>query len=154
MCLYSGGLIIGRISASEIWGAYFSEGLFIYLFNLYICIYIYIFFSLGGGGGGSIIGILRYLTRATSFYLRKKAGFFSSFTAKNTYSTEKSGNEDAEGHEASTDKEIQELTDAVMKTFSLENPKMFDKYNISANSCARPGYFMRSVLLWNLMYLQ
>ena len=35
MGLYSGGLIIGRIFASEIWGAYFREGLF-----------------WGGGGGG------------------------------------------------------------------------------------------------------
>ena len=35
MGLYLGGLIIGRIFASEIWGAYFWEGLF--------C---------GGGGGG------------------------------------------------------------------------------------------------------
>ena len=100
-----------------------------------------------------IIGLLRYLTRATSSYLRKKQDF-SSFTTKNTYNTEKSGNEDAESYEASTDKEIQELTDAVVKTFSLENPIMFDKYKISANSCARPGYCMRSVLLWKLMYLQ
>ena len=44
MGLYSGGLIIGRIFASEIWGTYFREGL-----------------SLGGGGGGLIIGILRYV---------------------------------------------------------------------------------------------
>ena len=36
MGLYSGGLIIGRIFASEIWGAYFREGLF---------------FFFGGGGG-------------------------------------------------------------------------------------------------------
>ena len=69
MGLYSGGLIIGRISALEIWGAYFGEGLFIYLFILFI----YLFF---GGGGVVIIGLLRYLTRATSSYLRKKAGFF------------------------------------------------------------------------------
>ena len=38
MGLYSGGLIIGRIFTSEIWGAYFREGLFI-------------FFFFGGGGG-------------------------------------------------------------------------------------------------------
>ena len=44
MGLYSGGLIIGRIFASEIWGAYFRGGLFINFF-----FYIYIFF-LGGGG--------------------------------------------------------------------------------------------------------
>ena len=42
MGLYTGGLIIGRIFASEIWGAYFREGLYL-------------------GGGGLIIGILRYL---------------------------------------------------------------------------------------------
>ena len=29
MGLYSGGLIIERIFASEIWGAYFQEGLFL-----------------------------------------------------------------------------------------------------------------------------
>ena len=29
MGLYSGGLIIGRICAPEIWGAYFQEGLFL-----------------------------------------------------------------------------------------------------------------------------
>ena len=44
MGLYSGGLIIGRIFASEIWGAYFREGLF-----------------LREKGGGAIIGILRWL---------------------------------------------------------------------------------------------
>ena len=43
MGLYSGGLIIGRISASEIWGAYFWEGLFIH--------YYYFLFWAGGGGG-------------------------------------------------------------------------------------------------------
>ena len=37
MGLYSGGLIIGRIFASEIWGAYFLKGLF------------------GGGGGGGLL---------------------------------------------------------------------------------------------------
>ena len=46
MGLYLGGLI-GRIFASEIWGAYFREGLFIFFFG-------------GGGGVGLIIGILRY----------------------------------------------------------------------------------------------
>ena len=40
MGLYTGGLIIGRILASEIWGAYFREDLFL---------------------AGLIIGILRYL---------------------------------------------------------------------------------------------
>ena len=40
MGLYLGGLIIGKIFASEIWGAYFREGL------------LFLFFFLGGGGGG------------------------------------------------------------------------------------------------------
>ena len=72
MGLYSGGLIIGRIFASEILGAYFRKGLFIYLFiylfsYYFICLFIYFififiylfillllllfFFFLGGGGG-------------------------------------------------------------------------------------------------------
>ena len=42
MGLYSGGLIIRRIFVSEIWGAYFQEGLFFLLF------YYYIFFLEGG----------------------------------------------------------------------------------------------------------
>ena len=41
MGLYLGGLIIGRIFTSEIWGAYFQEGLFLFFYS---------FFSLGGGG--------------------------------------------------------------------------------------------------------
>ena len=132
---------MGSISASEIWGLIFGRAyLFIYLFILFILFYFIIFFWRGGGGGGGgegfIIGILRHLTRATSSYRRKKAGFcFSSFTAKNTYSTEKSDDEDAENHEASTDKEIQELTDAVMKTFSLEHPIICDKCNICKLVC-------------------
>ena len=48
MGLYSGGLIIRRIFASEIWGAYFREGLLFFFFL---------------GGGGLNIGILRYLER-------------------------------------------------------------------------------------------
>ena len=58
MGLYSGGLIIGRIFASEILGAYFREGLFCFLF---FCFFCFCFFFGGGGGGGLIIGILRYL---------------------------------------------------------------------------------------------
>ena len=38
MGLYLGGLIVGRIFAFEIWGAYFREGLLLFFF--------------GGGGGG------------------------------------------------------------------------------------------------------
>ena len=48
MDLYLEGLIIGRIFASEVWGAYFRKGLFIYLFFYFILIF---FFFLGGGGG-------------------------------------------------------------------------------------------------------
>ena len=44
MGLYLGGLIIGRIFASEIWGAYFRKVLFFLFFIFY--------FFLGGGGGG------------------------------------------------------------------------------------------------------
>ena len=47
---YSGGLIIGRIFASEIWGLIFERASFSFLF-----------FFLGGGGVGLIIGILRYV---------------------------------------------------------------------------------------------
>ena len=73
MGLYSGGLIIGRIFASEIWGAYFPEGLFFIYFFIYLFIYIYIFiclfiylfyFIFFFWGGGIIIGILRYVKRA------------------------------------------------------------------------------------------
>ena len=53
MALYSVGLIIGRIFASEIWGAYFQEGLFLgggLLSEFYgICL----FFSVSGGFPGS-----------------------------------------------------------------------------------------------------
>ena len=56
MGLYSGGLIIGRIFASEIWGAYFREGLFG-----------------GGGGGGLIIGILRYISKITQTRLFRQS---------------------------------------------------------------------------------
>ena len=48
MGFYTGGLIIGRIFASE-WGAYFREGLFLFI----IYLFLYQFF-LGGGGGGSL----------------------------------------------------------------------------------------------------
>ena len=46
MCLYSGGRIIGGLSASEIWGAYFREGLFL---------------------EGLIFGILRYFDKEALF---------------------------------------------------------------------------------------
>ena len=43
MGLFLGGFIIGRIFASEIFGAYFREGLFICLF-IYLFIFIFYFF--------------------------------------------------------------------------------------------------------------
>ena len=43
---YTAGLIIGRIFASEIWGAYFRYDLLLFFL---------------GGGGGVIIGILRHI---------------------------------------------------------------------------------------------
>ena len=46
MRLYSGGLIIGRTFASEIWEVYLWEGLFIYLF-------IYLLLLFFGGEGGA-----------------------------------------------------------------------------------------------------
>ena len=54
MGLISGGLIIKRICASEIWGgAYFREGLLFFFFVFR-----------GGVGGGLTIGILRYFKHA------------------------------------------------------------------------------------------
>ena len=60
------------------------------------------------------------------------AGFFSRLTAKKTYST---GSEDVERHEANKEKDIQELTEEVMKTFSIQHPIMFEKYNICEIVC-------------------
>ena len=48
MGLYSGGYSIGRIFASEIWRAYFREGLFLFLFY-----FLFFFFWAGGGGEGA-----------------------------------------------------------------------------------------------------
>ena len=45
MGLYSGGFIIGRILASEIWG----EGLIFGRAYLFIYLFIYLFFFWGGG---------------------------------------------------------------------------------------------------------
>ena len=52
------------------------------------------------------------------------AGFFSRLTAKKNYCTSV---EDDERHEASKEKDIQELTEEVMKTFALQHPIMFGK---------------------------
>ena len=60
------------------------------------------------------------------------AGFFSRLTAKKNYST---GSEDVERHEANKEKDIQELTEEVMKTFALQHPIMFEKYNICEIVC-------------------
>ena len=59
------------------------------------------------------------------------AGFFSRLTAKKNYST---GSEDVERHEANKE-DIQELTEEVMKTFALQHPIMFEKYNICEIVC-------------------
>ena len=65
MGLYSGGLTIGRICASEIWGGLFSGGLIIYYYYYhyyyYYYYYYYLFIFFFGGGGGLIIEILRYV---------------------------------------------------------------------------------------------
>ena len=55
MGLYWAGLIIGRILAPQIWGAYFWKSFFYYYFIIF-----YLFFFFGGGGGGLIIRILFY----------------------------------------------------------------------------------------------
>ena len=60
MGLYSGGLIIGRISASEIWGLILVRAYLIYFFS---------------GEGELLSEFYGILTRATSSYLRKKVGF-------------------------------------------------------------------------------
>ena len=60
------------------------------------------------------------------------AGFFSRLTAKKTYST---GSEDVERHEANKEKDIQQLTEEVIKTFSVQHPIMFEKYNICEIVC-------------------
>ena len=60
------------------------------------------------------------------------AGFFCRLTAKKAYST---GSEDVERHEANKEKDIQELTEEVMKTFSIQHPIMFEKYNICEIVC-------------------
>ena len=77
MGLYSGGLIIGRKFTYEIWGAYFREGLFVYLF---VCLFVYLvffffffvsFFLVVGGWGD-------YQNFAVAFIVtRKETIFFS-----------------------------------------------------------------------------
>ena len=68
MCILVGGLIIGRIFASEIWAAYFRKGLFycIYFYFLLYFIIIILFFFLVGGGG-VINGIFWYLCKLEQF---------------------------------------------------------------------------------------
>ena len=89
-------------------GGLFSRGL-IYLF-------------LWGVGGGYYLNFTVF--DKDDFLLpTQKAGLFLA-------SQLKTPTEDAESHEASTDKEIQELTDAVMKTFSLENPVMYESVTV------------------------
>ena len=59
-------------------------------------------------------------------------GFLVGLTVKKTYST---GSEDVERHEANKEKDIHELTKEVMKTFALQHPIMFEKYNICEIVC-------------------
>ena len=60
MGLYSGGLIIGRIFASEIWGAYFREGLFFFL----------------GGGGGLLSEFYGIVTKVALSKIKAKIMLF------------------------------------------------------------------------------
>ena len=60
MGLYLGGLIIGRIFASEIWGGLFSGGLIFFCIYLFIYLFVLLFFFFGGE---LIIGILQYATQ-------------------------------------------------------------------------------------------
>ena len=60
------------------------------------------------------------------------AGFLSRFTAQKTYST---GSEDVERHEENKEKDIQELTEEVIKTFALQHPITFEKYSICEIVC-------------------
>lgn len=53
-------------------------------------------------------------------------------TVKKNYWT---SSEDVERHEASKEKDIQELTEEVMKTFALQHPIMFEKYNSGEVVC-------------------
>jgi len=61
--------------------------------------------------------------RTTSSHLQI-AGFFSRLSVKRTSS------EDVEIHEANKENDIQEFTDEVVRTFSLQHPFMFEKINI------------------------
>ena len=58
---YSGGLIIGRIFASEIRGAYFRVG----LFYLFIYFFIFLFFIFFGGAGGGRLNFTVYSLERT-----------------------------------------------------------------------------------------
>ena len=68
--LFSEGLIIGRIFASEIWGGggggiFGRANFFLFLTLLLLFLFIYLFFLAGGGGGRLIIEVLRYLQPST-----------------------------------------------------------------------------------------
>ena len=71
MDLYLEGLIIGRIFASEVWGAYFRKGFFIYLFIYLFILFYFIFFWWGGGGGGTQQRIWLYKV-PNCHYLKRK----------------------------------------------------------------------------------
>ena len=61
MGLYSGGLIIGRIFASEIWETYYSV-----LFIIQVIVII-IIFRFGGGGGGRLLSEFYFMSNIQSF---------------------------------------------------------------------------------------
>ena len=53
MGLYLGGLIIGRIFASEIWGLIFGSAYFILFYS--ILFYLFNFLGVGRGRGGCLL---------------------------------------------------------------------------------------------------
>ena len=64
------------------------------------------------------------------------AGFFSRLSAKKTYSRDQPGDEEElERHELETEKVIEEMKSEVTKTFALQHPIMYEKYNICEIVC-------------------
>ena len=80
--------------------------------------------------GSSIFDKCDYLTPP------QIAGFFSRLSAKKTYSRDQPGDEEElERHELETEKAIEEMTSEVTKTFALQHPIMYEKYNICEIVC-------------------
>ena len=61
------------------------------------------------------------------------AGYFSRLKGKKK--TYNASSEDIERNEANKETDIQELTEEVMKTFALQHPIMFERYNICEILC-------------------